>query len=122
MVDLDSLRFEIVLAEAVDRLARKLADIAAFATVLPSPTSVSTPCPLRGDLAMHIGLLGTWRSFYLSDLREDLRGMLGALVRGHPPGGAYGYIVEVTVIERALVANVNQHSEAAVTRRIFEPR
>src|SRR5882724_10636736 len=125
MADLDSLRFEFVLAEAVDRLARKLADIAAFHDRLIFANvrlfTVST-----GEVtAIHIGLLGTMAQLFLSDLREKTwRGMLGRARAGRIPGGrAYGYdIVEPEGGGRKGSRGerrVNE-AEASIIRRIFK--
>ena len=124
-LDLDSLRFEIVLAEAVDRLARKLADIAAFHDRLTFANvrlfTVST-----GEVTpMHIGLLGTMAQLFLSDLRDKTRrGMLGRVRAGRIPGGrAYGYeIVEPEGGNRKSSRGERRINgqEAAVVRRVFE--
>jgi DNA invertase Pin-like site-specific DNA recombinase len=124
IADLDSLRFDVVIAEAMDRLARKLADIAAFHDRLTFANlrlfTVST-----GEVtAMHIGLLGTMSQLFLSDLREKTwRGMLGRARAGRVPGGrAYGYdIVEPEGGGRK--GNRGERrinvAEAAIVRRIF---
>lgn len=125
LADVDSCRFEVVIAEAVDRLARKLADIASFHDRLTF-AGVRLFTVSTGEMtAMHIGLLGTMAQLFLSDLREKTwRGMLGRARAGRVPGGrAYGYdIVEPegggqkgTRGERG----VNQ-TEAAIVRRIFK--
>ncbi len=74
ITDLDSLRFDIVVAEAVDRLARKLADIAAFHDRLTFAGIRLFTISTGEVTAMHIGLLGTMAQLFLSDLREKLGG------------------------------------------------
>src|SRR5215470_4051145 len=95
LADLDSGVFDAVVVEALDRLGRKLADVAdlhdrcAFAGVKLAATNV-------GEItAMHVGMLGTMAQLYISDLREKTwRGQLGRALQGKLPGGkAYGYDV-----------------------------
>lgn len=97
MVDLDRRMFEVVVAEAVDRIGRKLADIATFHD-RANFAGVKIHAVGAGEItAMHIGLLGTMAQLQLGDLREKTkRGLLGRARAGYIPGGkAYGYdIVE----------------------------
>ena len=116
--DLDRGAFEVVVVEALDRLGRKLSDIAAlhdhcaFAGIELHAVNV-------GEIgAMHIGMLGTMAQLYLSDLREKTwRGQLGRVLLGKVPGGkAYGYdVVGSSAGERSI-----NPSEAMIVRRIFE--
>jgi site-specific DNA recombinase len=116
--DLDRGAFDVVVVEALDRLSRKLADIAAlhdhcaFAGIELHAVNV-------GEIgAMHIGMLGTMAQLYLSDLREKTwRGQLGRVLLGKVPGGkAYGYdVAQAGTGERSI-----NPSEAAIIRRIFE--
>jgi len=125
IADLDSTQFEVVIAEAVDRLARKLSDIASFHDRLTFARvrlfTVST-----GEVtAMHIGLLGTMAQLFLSDLREKTwRGMLGRARAGRVPGGrAYGYdVVEPEGGGRKGTRGERRinPSEASIVRRIFK--
>jgi DNA invertase Pin-like site-specific DNA recombinase len=125
MSDLDSLRFEVVIAEAVDRLARKLADIAAFHDRLTF-AGVRLFTVSTGEMtAMHIGLLGTMAQLFLSDLREKTwRGMLGRARAGRIPGGrAYGYdVVEPEGGGRKGTRGERRinPTEAAIVRRVFK--
>jgi site-specific DNA recombinase len=115
--DLDRSIFDVVVVEALDRLGRKLSDIAdlhdrcAFAGVKLYAVHV-------GEIgAMHIGLLGTMAQLYLSDLREKTwRGQLGRALQGKLPGGkAYGYdVIGPGTGERRI--NIG---EAGTVRRIF---
>src|SRR5215472_4171904 len=116
LAEIDRDRFDVVVVEALDRLGRKLADVAdlhdrcAFAGVKLAATNV-------GEItAMHVGMLGTMAQLYISDLREKTwRGQLGRALQGKLPGGkAYGYEVAGTG-ERRIIER-----EAAVVRRIFE--
>jgi DNA invertase Pin-like site-specific DNA recombinase len=116
--DLDRRQFDLVLVEALDRLGRKLADIADlhdrcdFAGVKLITTNLGEITP------MHIGMFGTMAQVFISDLREKTwRGQLGRALQGKIPGGkAYGYdVVGTGQGERAI-----NEAEAAVVRRIFE--
>jgi site-specific DNA recombinase len=116
LADLDCL-FDVVVVEALDRLGRKLADIAdlhdrcTFAGIILVAVNV-------GEItAMHIGMLGTMAQLYLSDLKQKTwRGQLGRALQGKVPGGkAYGYdLVTAAAGERHI-----NHVEAAIVRRIF---
>jgi DNA invertase Pin-like site-specific DNA recombinase len=95
LADLHAGVFDVVVVEALDRLGRKLADVAdlhdrcAFAGVKLFAVNV-------GEItAMHVGMLGTMAQLYLSDLREKTwRGQLGRALQGKAPGGkAFGYDV-----------------------------
>ena len=117
LVDLDGGIFDVVVVEALDRLGRKLADIAdlhdrcAFAGVKLHAVNV-------GEIgAMHIGMLGTMAQLYLSDLREKTwRGQLGRALQGKVPGGkAYSYdVLGTDAGERRI-----NLAEAGIVRRIF---
>ena len=122
LADLHAGVFDVVVVEALDRLGRKLADVAdlhdrcAFAGVKLFAVNV-------GEItAMHIGMLGTAAQLYISDLREKTwRGQLGRALQGKMPGGrAYGYdVVEPNgKASGAGERRINQ-SEAAIVRRIF---
>ena len=88
-------RFEIVLAEALDRLSRDQEDIAAiykrlrFAGVLIVTLS-------EGEIGnLHIGLKGTMNAIFLQDLADKTRrGLRGRIEAGKSGGGlSYGYDV-----------------------------
>jgi len=117
LADLDCRLFDVVVVEALDRLGRKLADIAdlydrcTFAGITVVAVNV-------GEItAMHIGMLGTMAQLYLSDLKQKTwRGQLGRALQGKVPGGkAYGYdLVTTTTGERQI-----NPVEAAIVSRIF---
>ena len=127
LADLSSGRFDVVLVEALDRLSRKLADIAEFHDRL-SFARVKLVTVSQGEItAMHIGVLGMMAQLFLSDLSEKVkRGQLGRARAGKQPGGkAYGYDI---VPAASTAAGRNEgggerrinDAEAAVVRRIFE--
>jgi site-specific DNA recombinase len=88
-------RFDIVLAEAMDRLSRDQEDIAglfkrfAFANVKMVTLS-------EGDVThLHVGLKGTMNALFLKDLADKVRrGLRGRVEDGKSGGGnSYGYDV-----------------------------
>jgi site-specific DNA recombinase len=86
LADLDCGLFDVVVVEALDRLGRKLADVAdlhdrcTFAGIILVAVNV-------GEItAMHIGMLGTMAQLYLSDLKQKTwRGQLGRALGGNSP-------------------------------------
>ena len=95
LTDAESSLFDVIVVEALDRLGRKLADLADLHDRLHF-VNVKIHTASTGDVTpMHIGMLGTMAQLYLSDLREKtLRGQLGRALAGRIPGGqAYGYDV-----------------------------
>jgi site-specific DNA recombinase len=115
-------RFDVVVVEALDRLGRKLADVADFHDRL-SFARIKLFAVSTGEItAMHIGMLGTMSQMFLSDLRDKTwRGQLGRALLGKIPGGkAYGYDVVEPVGKKAGGGErrINE-AEAAVVQRIF---
>jgi site-specific DNA recombinase len=122
MTDAESNRFDFVVCEAIDRLGRKLADVAdlfdrlTFRQIQVHATSIGLLTQ------MHVGIMGTMAQMTLSDLREKTRrGQLGRARAGRIPGGlAYGYAVvppppgAQEAGERAI-----KLAEAEIVRRIF---
>ncbi len=87
--------FEIVLAEALDRIARDQADVATYYKRLTF-AGVRIETLTEGAVnELHIGLKGTMGALFLKDLADKIRrGQRGALARGRIPGGlCYGYQV-----------------------------
>ncbi len=125
LADAERHAFDIVVCEALDRLGRKLADIASLHDQL-SYLGIKIHTASTGEvLPIHIGMLGTMAQIYLSDLREKTkRGQLGRALLGKIPGGlAYGYDIvppdeAAKMVERG-ERQVNA-TEAVVVRRIFE--
>ena len=117
--------FEIILAEALDRIARNQADIA----------SIYQRCEFAGVQIvtlsegsvneLHIGLKGTMGALFLKDLADKIRrGQRGTVQRGRVPGGlTYGYDVVSRIgkdgeLDRGL-RQVNPE-QASVVRRIYQ--
>jgi site-specific DNA recombinase len=122
VADAERKQFDVLVCEALDRLGRKLADIADLYDRL-SFSGVKIHTVTTGAVTqLHIGMLGTMAQLYLSDLREKVwRGQLGRARQGRIPGGlAYGYEV---VAERDASGGGRRRivdDEAAVVRRIFD--
>jgi site-specific DNA recombinase len=110
-------KFDVVVSEALDRLGRRLSDVARLHDHLEFRGVKLHAVNIGQVTTMHVGLLGTMAQLYLSDLKEKTRrGQLGRALAGKIPGGkAYGYkLVEGQRGER----QVND-AEAAVVQRIF---
>jgi site-specific DNA recombinase len=115
--DAEAGRFDVVVTEALDRLGRRLSDVARLYDHLEFCGIMLHAVNIGPVSTMHVGLLGTMAQLYLSDLKEKTRrGQLGRALAGKIPGGkAYGYrLVKDASGER----QVNE-AEALVVRRIF---
>ena len=117
-------RFEIVLAEAMDRLSRDQEDIAGlFKRMQFGGVRIVTLS--EGDVThLHIGLKGTMNALFLKDLADKVRrGLRGRVEHGKSGGGnSYGYnVVKKFAADGDPVRGdrtINE-PEAAVVRRIF---
>jgi site-specific DNA recombinase len=116
--------FNVVVAEALDRLSRDQEHIAALFKHL-SFAGVKIITLAEGEIgALHVGLKGTMNALYLTDLRQKVwRGLEGRVRQGRSGGGlCYGYDV---VRERdprggpICGGRVIDEAEAAIVRRIF---
>ena len=124
MDDAGRRRFDIVLAEAMDRLSRDQEDIAhLFKRLRFAGVAIITVA--EGEIGeMHIGLRGTMNALALKDLAQKThRGLAGRVAAGKSAGGkSYGYSVarktdargEPIRGERAI-----NEAEAVIVRRIF---
>src|SRR5215204_5375971 len=105
-------RFDVVLAEALDRFSRDQEDTAGLFKRLTF-AGVSIVALAEGDITfLHIGLKGTMNAMYLSELADKTRrGLRGRIENGKAGGGlCYGYKVlrrfengEVATGEREIV-------------------
>lgn len=125
LMDARAGRFEVLIAEALDRLSRDQEDIAALYKQL-SFAGVRLITLAEGEISeLHIGLKGTMNALFLKDLADKTRrGLEGRVRQGKSGGGnAYGYTVfrkmaaDGTPIRGEREINTR---EAAVVRRIFE--
>lgn len=118
-------RFDIVIAEALDRLSRNQADIASlYQNLTFAGVAIETLAEGRID-EMHIGLKGTMNALFLKDLAaKTRRGLRGRVEAGKSGGGnAYGYTVLRSLTEdcelRRGDRQINE-DEAPIVRRIFQ--
>jgi site-specific DNA recombinase len=110
--------FDIVIVEAVDRLARKLSDIASVHDELQFHRATLHAVNVGAITTMHVGMLGTMAQIFLGDLREKTkRGQFGRVLQGKSAAGkAFGYDL-VEGIERG--GRTISKPEAAIIARIF---
>jgi DNA invertase Pin-like site-specific DNA recombinase len=117
LADTEAGKFDVLVTEALDRLGRRLSDVAHLYERLEF-RGISLHAVNIGQVTtMHVGLLGTMAQLYLSDLKEKTRrGQLGRALAGKMPGGkAYGYrLLDGQPGERQV-----HEAEALVVRRIF---
>src|SRR5271169_4872062 len=95
LADARSGAFDVVVAEALDRLSRDQEHIAALFKQL-SFSGVKIVTLTEGEIsALHVGLKGTMNALYLTDLRQKVRrGLEGRVRQGRSGGGlCYGYDV-----------------------------
>jgi DNA invertase Pin-like site-specific DNA recombinase len=109
--------FDVVVAEALDRLSRDQADIANFYKQLQF-LGIKIVTLAEGEISdLHVGLKGTMNALYLKDLAQKTRrGLEGRIRQGKSGGGiCYGYkTVEGKIGDRRI-----DPDEATVVRRIF---
>jgi len=117
-------KFDVVIAEALDRLSRNQADIAQlFQTFTFSDVLIETVS--EGAISeMHIGLKGTMNALFLKDLAvKTHRGLKGRALAGKSAGGlTFGYRTVHAIGPHGDVLRGEReiHSdEAKVVRRIF---
>jgi site-specific DNA recombinase len=120
--------FDILMSEGLDRLSRRLADIASLHDELTFLNIKIFTLQDGWVQPIHIGLIGTMAQMQLSDLRHKTRRGLAAVARsGRSAGGrCYGYravqpfdqIAEQDIGQRG--RRVIDVTEAAVVNRIFQ--
>ena len=109
--------FDIIVCEALDRIGRKLSDVAELHDRLQFLCIPLHAVNLGEVTTLHVGLMGTMAQLYLTDLRDKTkRGQLGRALAGKVPGGqAYGYaLVDGQSGERRI-----KTEEAAIVKRIL---
>ena len=116
--------FDVVVAEALDRLSRDQEDVAGLFKRLRF-AGIRLVTLAEGEISeLHVGLKGTMNALFLKDLAAKThRGLRGRIEAGRSAGGrCYGYAVVRHVNERGEPVRgeraVNP-AEAAVVRRIF---
>ncbi|WP_323718400.1 recombinase family protein [Paracoccus aminovorans] len=117
-------RFDVVISEALDRLSRNQADIAAlYQNLTFAGVAIETLAEGHID-EMHIGLKGTMNALFLKDLAaKTRRGLRGRVEAGKSGGGnAFGYTVLRHMGEDGEIRRGDREineDEAAIVRRIF---
>jgi DNA invertase Pin-like site-specific DNA recombinase len=121
MRDAATRKFDIVLAEALDRFSRDQEDVARLFKLMTF-VSVKIVTLSEGEITpLHIGLKGTMNALYLKDLADKTRrGLRGRVEAGRSGGGiSYGYRV-VRVLDGQPRGNREiDPDQAAIVRRIF---
>ena len=135
-------RFDIIMAEALDRVSRDQADVATLYKHLQF-AGVTLVTLAEGEISeLHVGLKGTMNALFLKDLaKKTHRGMRGRVEKGKAGGGlCYGYDVvkrfdsegepirgersineaQAEVVRRILRDYANGVSPQAIARRLNE--
>ena len=117
-------RFDVVVAEALDRLSRDQEDIAGLYKHL-SFADIKLITLAEGEISeLHVGLKGTMNALFLRDLaKKTHRGLAGRIRAGKSAGGtAYGYDIvrEFDAAGEPIRGKrrINEN-EAKIVRRIF---
>lgn len=113
-------RFDIVCAEALDRISRDQEDMAHIHKFLRfAGVAIHTVAEGRAD-ELHIGFKGTMNALFLKDLADKTRrGQRGRVEKGRSGGGlAYGYDVMPDHGDGAGGRSINEQ-EAMIVLRIF---
>ena len=117
--------FDIVFAEALDRLSRDQEDVAGIFKRL-SFAGVKIVTLSEGEISpLHVGLKGTMNALFLKDLADKTRrGLQGRIEAGKSAGGlCYGYDVVKRYDDDGELIRGDRRindTEAAVVRRIFK--
>ncbi|GBR01742.1 hypothetical protein AOE01nite_28840 [Acetobacter oeni] len=108
-------RFDIVLAEALDRVSRDQADVATLFKHLKF-AGVPIVTLAEGEISeLHVGLKGTMNALFLKDLAAKThRGLRGRVEDGKSGGGlCYGYrVVRQSGLEPAALCQRPVHRQA----------
>jgi DNA invertase Pin-like site-specific DNA recombinase len=125
LADARDRQFDVVVAEALDRLSRDQEDIAALYKRL-SFAGIRIVTLAEGEISeLHVGLKGTMNALFLKDLAQKTRrGLEGRVREGRSAGGlCYGYTVVRETDGRGEPVRGGRRideAQAAVVRRIFE--
>ena len=116
--DIQHNALDVVVVEALDRLSRRLSDVASFYDLVAFH-QVKLYSADRGEItSLLVGMLGTMAQQFLDDLRHKTkRGLRGKILSGLSAGAlGYGYAVDPAIKGGRRIV---EH-EARVVRRIFE--
>ncbi len=117
--------FDVVIAEALDRISRDQEDVAAIYKRL-THADVTLLTLSEGEVnELHVGLKGTMNALFLKDLADKTRrGQRGRVEAGRIPGGnSYGYRMIRRISETGDLIRGEREihpEEAAIVRRIFD--
>ena len=117
-------RFDVVLAEALDRLSRDQEHVAGFYKQMRF-LGIRVVTLSEGEISeLHVGLKGTMNALFLKDLGEKThRGLEGRIKAGRSAGGlSYGYKVVRQITAKGVISTGEREAdetEAAIIRRIF---
>jgi site-specific DNA recombinase len=112
--------FNIVLAEALDRISRDQEHVAAFFKQMTF-AGIRIVTIAEGEISeLHVGLKGTMNALFLKDLADKTRrGLRGRIEQGKSGGGlCYGYRITRSNDDERGGREIVE-TEAAVVRRIF---
>ncbi len=117
-------RFDVVVAEALDRLSRDQEDVAALHKHLAFARVQLITVAEGAITELHVGLKGTMNALFLKDLGQKVRrGLEGRVREGRSGGGlCYGYDVVREFDGRGnpvYGARKINETEAAIVRRMF---
>ena len=120
-VDAEARRFDVIIVEALDRLSRKLADVADLHDRLTF-FGIRLHAVATGEItAMHVGVLGMMAQMYLKDLAEKTkRGQLGRALKGKIPGGKATGTTSCRPAPTVRVSAASTPPRRRWSRRIFE--
>ena len=116
--------YDVVIAEALDRISRDQEDIAAIYKRL-THADVRITTVSEGDVnELHIGLKGTMNALFLKDLAiKTRRGQRGRVEAGKIPGGnSFGYKIVRRILDDGSVSTGEREinpDQAAIIKRIF---
>jgi site-specific DNA recombinase len=116
--------FDVVVAEALDRLSRDQEDIAGIFKRL-NHGEIRILTLSEGEVnELHVGLKGTMNALFLKDLAiKTRRGQRGRVEAGKIPGGnSYGYKIIRRILDSGAVSTGEREidtDQAAIIRRIF---
>lgn len=114
LTDAQAGKFDIVLAEALDRVSRDQADVATFYKHLQF-ARVPLITLAEGEISeLHVGLKGTMNALFLKDLaKKTHRGLRGRVEKGFSAGAVgYGY---------RMVRRLNREGELVRGERTIDP-
>jgi site-specific DNA recombinase len=117
-------QFDVVVAEALDRLSRDQEDVAALYKRLSS-AGIRIVTLAEGEITeLHVGLKGTMNALFLKDLAQKThRGLRGRVEAGRSGGGnSYGYDVVKRIGDDGEPVRGERRinpQQAAIVRRIF---